>query len=146
MPRRKKRKYRKYPQKHRLAPMPKWFNDTPWGTCRWCNKDIFNDFGKVNSRRRWHKDCVHEYLIITDPKYAKRQVKKRDKGVCAKCKKKFTLKSEWQCDHKKPLIEAKGDINYWMLGNLQTLCNGCHSIKTAAENSARRKKISNAAP
>lgn len=142
MPRRKKRRSTRRPQKHRLAPLPRWFNDTPWGMCRWCNKEIFNDFGQINNRRRWHQGCLHEYLIVSDPKYAKRQVKKRDKGVCAECRKTCKLRSEWQCDHRKPLIDAKGDISFWQLPNLQTLCKKCHSAKTVKENTARRRIIS----
>ena len=40
-------------------------------------------------------------------------------------------------DHIKPLIEAQGNLDYWRLGNLQTLCTDCHVKKTSAEATAR---------
>lgn len=37
-------------------------------------------------RTRWCSDeCVHEYLIRSDPSYARKAVFQRDKGVCAEC-------------------------------------------------------------
>jgi 5-methylcytosine-specific restriction endonuclease McrA len=40
-------------------------------------------------------------------------------------------------DHIKPLIEAQGNLDYWRLTNLQTLCHDCHKKKTGAEATAR---------
>jgi 5-methylcytosine-specific restriction endonuclease McrA len=40
-------------------------------------------------------------------------------------------------DHITPLIEAKGDLTFWQLGNLQTLCKICHTAKTSQEASQR---------
>lgn len=128
-------------QAYRNPPMPLWFMTSARGTCRWCNKPIYNELGIVNYRRRWHKECLHPYFLITDHRYAKREVKKRDKAVCAICKTKCSLRSEWQLDHIKPLIDAKGDISFWQLQNLQTLCNNCHHKKTAKENAFRNKII-----
>jgi hypothetical protein len=81
MGRKRKSTWHKTDQSYRRASMPVWFDDAAWGICRWCNRKILKDTGEVNSRRRWHPDCLHEYLIITDARYAKRQVKKRDKGI-----------------------------------------------------------------
>lgn len=142
MARRRKRKksYKRRSQSHRVAPMPLWFQETPWGCCRWCNKTIFKDDGVTeNKRRRWHPDCLHDYLIITDHRYAKRQVKKRDKGICASCGTYCRYRDEWNLDHEKPLIDAKGDLSFWRIENLQTLCVKCHSGKTVAENIERGK-------
>lgn len=43
-------------------------------------------------------------------------------------------------DHIKPLIEANGDINYWKMGNLQTLCKACHHKKTGEEATHRAEE------
>jgi hypothetical protein len=130
---------RKFKQQHRNAPWRLY--DPPWGICRWCNKEIRKPDGTPNLRRRWHEECLHDFYIISDHKYAKRATKQRDKGICAKCGKFCRYRHEWQLDHVKPLIEAKGDMSYWRLDNLQTLCNACHEAKTARENSDRAKRV-----
>ena len=139
--RKKKRRRKKwFIPKHRRPPMPACFKNEPqWGTCRWCNKTIYKDDGAKNKRRKWHPECLHEFKIVTDFKYAKRQVKKRDKGICKDCGILCRLRSEWQLDHEKPLIDAAGDISFWMLKNLSTRCLRCHSKKTLKENKERGK-------
>jgi 5-methylcytosine-specific restriction endonuclease McrA len=135
---RRKKKAKRQIQSYRKPPMPAWFNTTPAGICRWCNTPIFNDKGEINLRRRWHKDCLHPYFLLTRQSYAKREIKKRDKGVCCDCGKKCRYRSEWDLDHEKPLIDAHGDISYWQLGNLRTRCKKCHLDKTLKENEDRR--------
>lgn len=44
----------------------------------------------------------------------------------------------WQADHIRPLIEANGDLSFYLLANLQTLCTKCHLAK-GAEDRQRRK-------
>jgi hypothetical protein len=131
---------RYFPQKHRNPPLPVWFMDCPWGVCRWCGKIIWDEDGTILKRRHWHKECLKPYWIITDCKYAKAEVKKRDKGICAYCGKYCQYRYEWELDHVKPLIDAVGDVTYWEMNNLQTLCNTCHERKTAQENSVRKTK------
>lgn len=46
--------------------------------------------------------------------------------------------SFWQHDHIRPLIEANGDITFWQLDNIQTLCHRCHVIKGKEDNARRR--------
>lgn len=46
---------------------------------------------------------------------------------------------DWDVDHIKPLVEAKGDISYWKLDNLATRCKDCHKAKSIAETKARAK-------
>lgn len=48
--------------------------------CRWCG-------GAVEPpRRAWcGPDCVNEYLLRKDPRFLRRRVRERDKGVCALC-------------------------------------------------------------
>jgi hypothetical protein len=50
----------------------------------------------------------------------------------------------WQADHRKPLVEANGDLSYWAAENLQTLCHWCHAKKSAADN--RRRKLEKEKP
>ncbi len=92
----------------------------------------------------------------SDPREARRRVRKRDRGVCAACgvdtyairrrhrgrgstRKLRELgfkprKSLWELDHVVPLIDGGGHE----LGNLQTLCTPCHKAKTTREAAARR--------
>lgn len=120
--------------------MPIWFKLCPWGVCRWCGKIIWKDDGTILKRRHWHKECLHEYWIVSDSKYAKAQVKKRDKGICAICGKYCRYRNEWDLDHIIPLIDSSNDISFWGLNNLQTLCKECHIKKTSKENIFRHKK------
>ena len=137
---------RRFQQAHRNPPMPWWFGTPQWGICRWCNNTIFKN-DSVDTRRKWHPACLHDWSIIADNKYAKRCVKKRDKGICAKCGKYCHYRYEWQADHINPLIDANGDLDYWRLGNLATMCIECHLKKTIEENEKRtmdrRKNIGN---
>jgi len=136
------------------------YSDAPRGTCRWCGEPILHAegdrAGQVNLRRRWHRACVDVYNA-TDPREARRIVRKRDRGVCAVCRldtkklkkeiqgrgsaKKLRAKgfvprrSLWELDHVVPLIDGGGHG----LENLQTLCTPCHKAKTATEARARSR-------
>ncbi len=48
--------------------------------CRWCGNE-------VSGRRRTFcsDECVHEHKIRSQPGYAKREIEKRDKGICCIC-------------------------------------------------------------
>ena len=111
--------------------------------------------GRLDRRRRWHPDCVEAYNR-SDPREARRQVRRRDRGVCADCGlDTYALrrrhrgrgstrrlrelgfkprKSLWELDHIVPLIDGGGHEP----SNLQTLCTPCHKRKTAGEARARR--------
>jgi 5-methylcytosine-specific restriction endonuclease McrA len=71
---------------HRRPQIP--FSDAPQGTCRWCGDPILHESGPLrgepNRRRRWHPACVDLYNV-SDPREARRLVRKRDKTVCAAC-------------------------------------------------------------
>ena len=64
------------------------FSDAPQGVCRWCGEDILVESGEnkgsINRRRRWHPNCVDTYNE-SDPREARRRIRKRDRGRCAAC-------------------------------------------------------------
>ena len=68
--------------------------------------------------------CIHEWRIRSDSKYARDQVQKRDKGVCASC---GEYDVAWQADHILEVVNGGGACG---LDNLQTLCLRCHTSKT----------------
>jgi 5-methylcytosine-specific restriction endonuclease McrA len=143
---------------HRRPPIP--FSDAPRGTCRWCGETILHDqgqkSGEVNRRRRWHPACVDEYNA-SDPREARRIVRRRDRGICRECRADTNAirrgvrgrgraaklraqgfkprRSLWELDHIVPLIDGGGHE----LDNLQTLCVPCHERKTAAEARSRAR-------
>jgi len=146
------------------------FSDADRGTCRWCGEAIvYGDGpkqGTPDRRRRWHPDCVEDYNR-SDPREARRRVRKRDRGICAACgidtralekahrgrgaaKALRALgfvprRSLWELDHVVPLIDGGGHD----LANLQTLCTPCHRSKTAAEardRAMRQRPIADLAP
>jgi 5-methylcytosine-specific restriction endonuclease McrA len=43
-------------------------------------------------------------------------------------------------DHIVPLIESNGNLKFWKMGNLQTLCKSCHTTKTSSEATERASK------
>lgn len=119
--------------------------------CRFCNCE-------VPPRRRsfCSPACVHEWKVRSDTRYARRCVRKRDKGICALCgldclalqreirslplfqrkakaeeygiPKHRVMKSLWDCDHIVPVAEGGGECGLY---NLRTLCLPCHIIVTA---------------
>lgn len=129
----------KYRMDHRIPPKPTSYDSAPKGTCRWCNTPILGKTGKPNVRASWHPKCVNEYKLIHWPGVTRRAVFKRDRGVCASCGHQCARKGKdvWHMDHIKPLIESLGDLKFWKLPNLQTLCQRCHFAKTGREATAR---------
>ena len=132
------------------------FSDAPQGVCRWCGEGILFESGdkqgSVNRRRRWHQSCVDIYNA-SDPREARRRIRKRDRGRCADCgvdtyKVRRELRkigrgrtrairehgykprqSFWELDHIIPLVDGGSHDDE----NLQTLCTPCHTAKTAGE-------------
>ncbi|MCP4039639.1 MAG: HNH endonuclease [bacterium] len=150
---------------HRRPRIP--FTDAPRGVCRWCGKDILYSSGEkqgaVDRRRRWHRACVDAYNT-SDPREARRRIRKRDRGHCAICKvdtyrvrrelKKLRRgrakatrergykpgKSFWELDHIVALIDGGSHDD----DNLQSLCTPCHKRKTAKEartRAARKREV-----
>ena len=119
---------------HRTPPKPVHWDTGP-GFCRYCGQPVIDKKGNINLRARWHKTpCLAEFKLIYWPATTRKAVWKRDKGMCAGCGK---ISSRWHMDHVQPLIEAKGNIDFWRLTNLQTLCEDCHHVKTANEATTR---------
>jgi 5-methylcytosine-specific restriction endonuclease McrA len=129
----------KYPVIHRKPPKPIHYDNYMPGQCRFCGEGIFNEkTGKLKTRANWHPACVKAYKALYWPAETRKAVWLRDKGQCAHCSVKLEKKGGgWHVDHIKPLIEAHGDLDYWRLPNLQTLCHPCHFKKTGEEATAR---------
>jgi 5-methylcytosine-specific restriction endonuclease McrA len=126
---------------HRNPPKPDYYDTVPEGTCRWCNEQIGPTKTGRDSKARWHKECYEEYEILFHTSVTRRAVWQRDKGKCKSCGIACDRKglNGWQMDHITPLIEAQGDLTYWRLPNLQTLCKPCHKVKTSQEATERAK-------
>lgn len=126
--------------KYRKPPKPAAY-DSPPGYCRYCGHAIVNAAGKLNLRANWHPPCVETYRVIYWPQETRKAVWRRDRGQCANCPTRFgSLHDAWHVDHHRPLIEAQGDIDYWLLPNLKTLCTPCHAAKTKEEAGERARK------
>ena len=153
---------------HRRPPIP--YSDAERSVCRWCGKKILYlkgpHKGKPDRRRRWHPECVEAYEA-SDPREARRRIRKRDRGRCAACgldtyelrrslrgkgmtralrERGFVpRRSLWELDHIVPLVDGGSHDP----SNLQTLCTPCHKKKTAQEARQRateRSEISTEAP
>ena len=127
--------------KYRIPPKPEYFDSVPPGTCRWCNELTgLTPKGKVKTSR-WHSHCLQEYKLLFWPAETRKAVWNRDGGICAICTKQCNKKGgHWHVDHQMPLIEAKGNISFWKMGNLQTLCVNCHKQKTSQEATSRAEQ------
>ncbi|MCH2170831.1 HNH endonuclease [Myxococcota bacterium] len=97
---------------------------------------------------------------MSDPREARRRVRRRDRGRCAMCNLDTNAlrrrvrgrgatrrlrelgflprRSLWEVDHIVPLVDGGGHD----LSNLQTLCMPCHRLKTAQEAGERRNRRS----
>lgn len=131
---------------HRNPPKPTGWDKPTKGTCRFCGLPVLNDDGTVNKRTYWHPICVIDYKMIHWPAITRKAVWMRDAGKCAVCGHQCQRGGTdvWHLDHVKPLIEAQGNIIYWQMGNLQTLCQPCHHAKTgreATERASARKAV-----
>ena len=116
--------------------------------CRWCR-------GPVQPPRRTFcgDSCVHEWKIRSSPWYVRRQIKKRDKGICQLCgfnvikahrewtrskppagdraaRKAWRLaRPRWEADHRIPVADGGGECG---LDNYRLLCRACHLSVTLA--------------
>ena len=108
--------------------------------CRWCGREITDvrrtTFCSGSRARFWRGDvvwlgtgCVHEWLIRSNPGYARQCVYARDRGVCGRCGLDTGGCSGklWQAHHRVAVAEGGGSCG---LDNLLTLCHGCHREET----------------
>ena len=124
--------------------------------CRWCRAPV------ARPRRTFCSDaCVHEWKIRSSPWYVRREVKKRDKGICRLCgfdvlkahrewgrrkppatdrAARRTWRAErprWEADHIVPVADGGGECG---LENYRLLCRPCHVKVTLAWRSQRSRE------
>ena len=122
--------------------------------CRWCRGPV------VAPRRTFCGEaCVHEWKIRSSPWYVRREVKKRDKGICRLCgfnvikahrewsrqkppapdraarRQWRRLRPRWEADHIVPVADGGGECG---LDNYRLLCRACHVQVTTAWRAQRR--------
>jgi 5-methylcytosine-specific restriction endonuclease McrA len=140
-------------QRRAAIPWP----DAPRGVCRGCGDAILQAAGPERGERdlrcSWHAACRAAWEQ-SDPREARRRVRRRDRGRCAACGHDgeaghgllgpgstrrlrdwgFEPRvATWQLDHIVPLIDG-GTHD---LANLQTLCPPCHTQKLRREAAER---------
>ena len=130
--------------------------------CRWCR-------GPVAAPRRTFcgDNCVHEWKIRSSPWYVRREVKKRDKGICRLCglnvlkahrewgrrkppatdraaRRQWRLeRPRWEADHIVPVADGGGECG---LENYRLLCRRCHLDVTLAWRARRSAGTAEAVP
>jgi 5-methylcytosine-specific restriction endonuclease McrA len=122
--------------------------------CRWCRGPV------ARPRRTFCGDaCVHEWKIRSSPWYVRREVKKRDKGICQLCgtnvvkahrawtrakppagdraarKAWRAARPRWEADHIVPVADGGGECG---LENYRLLCRPCH-VRVTGEWRLRRQ-------
>ena len=117
--------------------------------------------GGAPPRRTFCGDaCVHEWKIRSSPWYVRREVKKRDKGICKLCgfnvvkahrewtrskppasdraarKAWRAARPKWEADHIVPVADGGGECG---LENYRLLCRPCHVQVTLTWRARRRE-------
>jgi len=125
--------------------------------CRWCRRPV------APPRRTFCGDaCVHEWKIRSSPWYVRREVKKRDKGICRLCglnvlkahrewgrrkppaadraarRQWRAERPRWEADHIVPVADGGGECG---LDNYRLLCRPCHVRVTVAWRTNRSSPI-----
>jgi 5-methylcytosine-specific restriction endonuclease McrA len=127
--------------------------------CRWCQTET-----KPPRKTFCSAECVHEWEIRFNHRYARQQVRKRDKGICAHCgidcvklRKELNnlsyderiIKAQslgipnhrihrgslWDLDH---IVEVQDGGGMCSLDNYQILCPACHLKKGKLEREKRK--------
>jgi 5-methylcytosine-specific restriction protein A len=121
--------------------------------CRWCRSPV------APPRRTFCGEaCVHEWKIRSSPWYVRREVKKRDKGICRLCglnvleahrewgrrkppatdraarRQWRAERPRWEADHIVPVADGGGECG---LENYRLLCRPCHVRVTGAWRTTR---------
>ena len=130
--------------------------------CRWCRSPV------VAPRRTFCSEpCVHEWKIRSSPWYVRREVKKRDKGICRLCglnvikahrewsrskpagsdraarKRWRAARPLWEADHIVPVADGGGECG---LDNYRLLCRPCHVRVTLEWRARRSEALANGKP
>jgi len=115
--------------------------------CRWCRTVV------RPPRRTFCGDaCVHEWKLRSNPRYVRKQVWKRDGGVCRVCgfdvrqaerqwkrarpdasdraarRRWRAVRPRWEADHIIPVADGGGECG---LENYRLLCRTCHAAVTS---------------
>ena len=106
--------------------------------CRWCRAPV------AWPRRTFCGEaCVHEWKIRSSPWYVRREVKKRDKGICRLCGVNVVrTRRKWEADHIVPVADGGGECG---LDNYRLLCRPCH-VRVTLEWRASRPSRPSATP
>jgi 5-methylcytosine-specific restriction endonuclease McrA len=107
--------------------------------CRWCRGPV------VWPRRTFCGDaCVHEWKIRSSPWYVRREVKKRDKGICRLCGVHVVrARRKWEADHIVPVADGGGECG---LENYRLLCRPCHVRVTLEWRASRPSRAASTSP
>lgn len=87
-----------------------------------CNKPLTGRQKRWSSKKCQEKALTHFLIIKGDNKTIRRELLKRDNGVCSCC----GISNQWHADHILPVFRGGGFCD---IDNLQTLCLDCHTIK-----------------
>lgn len=138
----------------RIPPKPRFYYKAKPGQCRFCGKPILKN-GYIHKRAQWHPACALTWTIMNSPQDARKFVFVRDRGICVRCNMDCSPRGQdhaseivqkimqgydvrklgkWQLDHITPLFASQGNPDVWKIGNMQTLCGPCHTIKSQEDN------------
>ena len=87
---------------------------------------------------------MHEWKIRSSPWYVRREVKKRDKGICQRCGLNVVrARRKWDADHIVPVADGGGECG---LENYRLLCRPCHVRVTLEWRALRPSRVSSTSP
>lgn len=124
---------------NRTNPKAGWAK--PSGLCRYCGLDV----KRFDSRKRTFCSdaCVHEWKIRSDIGYARNQIFKRDRGICACCgldterlhkeyyacvghfggpDRKYAIELFWSSRGQKPISDSR--VSWWDADHILEVKNG----------------------
>jgi 5-methylcytosine-specific restriction endonuclease McrA len=88
-----------------------------------CNKPLRGRKTRWASKHCQNLAVATFYIVKGDISFIRKELFKRDKGICSNCGKKS---SDWDADHILPVYLGGGGCE---LDNFQTLCKRCHGFK-----------------
>ncbi len=106
--------------------------DRDRGVCAACGVDT--SALEAEMRREWQEQRKKQRE--EGDRWASYDLAFTDTGIQLRLEGYLIRQSLWQMDHVVPTTDGGEDV----LDNLQTLCQPCHRVKTARENSARARR------